>query len=183
MLKAPGCGAQGPTKHMLFEETCLPHKLGAQLKKPLLASYPRSQTVPAVPAPEVWRWWLCGWYAPSLMVHNWSCTNWNSQTPRAAPTIRPDPPWQRHTGDTMGRESTASQPHSHPGILPQTEQHNAGPWVDCGYLWGRGHRIPGTCCKGKRGKWSRRDKGKSPLKEAWGDGELGMPQCGWVLLI
>lgn len=54
---------------MLFEETCLPHKLGAQLKKPLLASYPRFLPLPAAPAPEVWSWWLCGRYAPSLMVH------------------------------------------------------------------------------------------------------------------
>lgn len=48
---------------------------------------------------------------------------------------------------------------------------------------GRRTQNPWHMLGQKRPKWVRRGKGKMSFREAWCDGELGMLQCGWVLLI
>lgn len=66
--------------------------------------YPRPPPGPAVPVPEVWRWWLGGQYTWEPHGTHWASPDWNSQAPGESHTAL-----QGHAG-LHGRTDSGDHP-------------------------------------------------------------------------
>lgn len=114
---------------------------------------------------------------------HWASTDWNSQTPGAVPTTR-----SRLIGKHRPQQgNNCEQREHHLSHIPATVYRCCTTGQGSGLIMDTYRE--GDAKSLERAGTEREEngigglKGKVSFREAWGNGELGMPRCRWVLLI